>query len=45
MVLWQVPEDEMVPGSNLTVESNIACNETRSPAKEYFKSELSHYDI
>jgi len=35
-LLYKVPEDEMTSDSNLTVESTIACNETRSPAKEYF---------
>merc|ERR1719422_1008148 len=35
-LLYKVPEDEMMANSNLTVQSTIPCNETRSPAKEYF---------
>ena len=34
-LLFKVPEVD--PTNNTMVFSNITCNETRSPAKEYFK--------
>jgi len=37
-LLYKIPEDEVLGHefTNVTVDSNIPCNDTRSPAKEYF---------